>query len=284
MNAGPPDLPGVRTSGDPPTSVAAPGVAAEVPARPPGPLRVLGSRVLWASLGYLLGYLFVGTALFCVVVPVVAFAGGMSVTLLGLPLLVAAAVLVRGCADVERGRLRMLIPGPVPSPYRPVSEPGVLGQLRGRWSDRATWRDLAYLVALYPPLMVVDGVVLALWLGFAGDVALPLWFWAVPERFDDGSTAHGISYGYFPHGPHGPDGWGVFIGDLPTALAVAAVSLVLLILTSYLVALTARTQARMVRALLRPAADPLGEARRILAGPGPLPTAPASSRSELAGR
>jgi hypothetical protein len=240
------------------------------PVPPRGLVRLMLSRHPWAAAGYLLSYLLVGTVLFVVCVTTVCVAGGLSVTLAGLPLLVAAAVVVRGCADVERGRVLLLLPSGVPSPYLPVRAPGLLAQLRVRWTDPATRRDLAYLVALYPVFLLLDTVVVTVWLSLLSLVASPLWYWAIPQTFPDGSTTHGLALGWFPHGSHGPGSWGVFVGDPGTALAVAAVSLLLFAAANRVLVAAAFAQARVVRALLRPYTDPMAAARRVLAEPGPL--------------
>lgn len=241
------------------------------PPIPRNPLRLMVSRQPWAALAYLASYLVVGTVLFVASLTAIAVAGLASVTVVGLPLLVAAAVLLRGCADVERGRLLLLLPSGVPPPYRAIASTGLIAQLKDRWSDPATRRDLAYLIGLYLPLVIADAVVAELWLGFLAGVTSPLWFWSVPQSFPDGSQGHGLNLGYFPHGPHGPGGYGWFIGDLGSAVAFALVCLGLAILTAPLLVRAALAHARMARALLRPSTDPLAPARRILAEPGPLP-------------
>jgi Putative sensor len=257
------------TTPSPPPDPSATDPPESDPVIPRHTFRLLLSRYPWASAGYLLGYLPVGTALFVASATVVAVAAGLCVTLAGLPLLAGAAVLVRGYAEVERQRLRTLLPGGVVPPYRKVTGRGVLAQLRERWTDPATRRDLTYLVVLYPPLMIIDTLVLTIWLTLLGLVGSPLWYWSIPN-YGSGSLAHGISLGYFPHGPHGPGGWGVFVGDPGTALATAAVALVLFLAANHLLVATAFTHARIARALLRPYRDPMSEAKRILATPGPL--------------
>ena len=179
----------------------------------------------------------VGTVLFTVVVTVVAVAGVLVVVGVGLPLLLAAAALVRGAAHLERQRAAM-VPGivvveppadPTGAITRPSQRRATTSRRRGRacsppcagsgpiqpWPRRsATWSRL------YPPLLLLDAVAAGLWLGILGGVTIPLWYWAVPQTFE-GVTHHGLFWGSFPHGPGGPDAVGLAIDDLPTALAVA---------------------------------------------------------------
>jgi Putative sensor len=159
---------------------------------------------------------------------------------------------------------------PVLGQYRPVTKKGVVAQATTRWKDRATWRDLAYLVGLWPALFVLDTVVFTVWLVFLAGITLPIWSWAPESTFSHGLTAHGVQFGYFPNGPDGPGGHGFYVDTLPRALLAAAASLVLFLAFNYVVVATARAHARVARALLRQPADPLAEVKDVLAHPGPL--------------
>jgi hypothetical protein len=129
---------------------------------------------------------------------------------------------------------------------------------------------------LFVPLLVLDVVALVIWLAFLAGVTLPLWYWSIPQRWQDGQSHHGVMIGYLPNGPHtvivinGHDGFGVWIDDLPTALAAAGVFFVLSLLGAYLVVGAARLHAAVVRSVLGPPVDPLAAAKRMLAEPGPL--------------
>ena len=251
------------------------------------PLRLAVSPSLWRAAWFLAVYVFaVGWVLFAAALTATLTAAVLLITLAGIPLLVAAAAVLRWCADVERGRLRQVLAGPVRAGYRPAGA-GLLAGARTRWQDPATWRDVAYLVGLWAPLFILDTVVLSVWLTFLAGVTLPAWYWA--PRGDAGlgytspTTIHGVTLGYFPHGPHGPGGVGLYVDTLPKALLAAAGFLLLFLIFSYVLILTARTHARVARSLLRAPADPLAPAKEVLAGPGPLGPlhdrrAPASAR------
>jgi hypothetical protein len=235
----------------------------------PGPIRLVLSRGPWAAAWYLLGYLAVGWALFAIALSTAVAGGGLSITLAGLPVLVAAAATIRWCADVERARLRPMAGGPVTGIYRPVAGSGVMAQLRTRWRDPATWRDIAYLVGLFVPLLTLDTIVLAVWLVFLAGITLPIWYWA-PWQTIHGVRYHGYDLGYHPNGPHGPGGWGLYVDTLPKALAVAGVCLILFLIFNYILVLTARAHAAVARGLLSAAEDPLRQAKEVLGRPGPL--------------
>ncbi len=241
------------------------------------PVALLISPVPWAAAWYLFAYLFTGTILFAVVLTATTAAAMLCVTLAGLPLLIAAAAVVRGCAAAERGRLGTVYRDRVTARYRPVTRAGLIGRLTTRWTDPALWRDIAYLLALYVPLLALDWLVLGTWLVMAAGIALPLWYryphQAITLGVNGGGPAgsvHGVQLGYFPHGPQGHPSWGVYVDTLPKALAVAAVCLVLFLLFNYVVVAAARLHAAIARALLSPPEDPLREAKEVLAHPGPL--------------
>jgi hypothetical protein len=239
------------------------------------PLRLVGSRSTWRAAAFLAGYVFIaGWLLFAIAFTATVTAAVFMITLAGIPLLVAASGALRGCAAAERARLRPVLAGPVRGGYRPVTRPGILGQVRTRWGDPATWRETAYLIGLWPVLFILDTVVLTVWLTLLAGVTLPVWYWAprgnVGLGYANGTPVHGVTLGYFPHGPNGAGGWGLYVDTLPRALLAAAGFLVAFVLFNYVLVLTARAHARIASALLRAPADPLAPAKEVLARPGPL--------------
>jgi hypothetical protein len=242
------------------------------------PVGLLLSPAPWAAFWYLFAYLFTGTVLFAVVLTATTAAVGLCVTIAGLPLLIAAAAVVRGCAAAERARLRTVSQDPITGAYRPVARPGLMARLTAQWSDPALWRDLAYLLALYAPLMALAWVPLVVWLTILAGITLPVWYRYPHQTFTIGvnggssSSAHGVQLGYFPHGPHGAGGWGLYVDTLPRALAVAGVCLILFLLFNYVLVAAARLHVAIARSLLSPAEDPLAEAKEVLRRPGPLQT------------
>jgi len=242
------------------------------------PVGLLLSPAPWAAFWYLFAYLFTGTVLFAVVLTATTAAVGLCVTIAGLPLLIAAAAVIKGGAAFERARLRTVCQDRTSSEYRPVTRPGLMARLSTEWTDPALWRDLAYLLALYAPLMVLNWAALVVWLVILAGITLPIWYRYPHQTFTIGvnggssSSAHGVQLGYFPHGPHGPGAWGLYVDTLPKALAVAAVCLILFLLFNYVLVAAARLHAAIARALLSPAEDPLKEAKEVLRRPGPLQT------------
>jgi len=243
------------------------------------PVSLVLSPAPWAAAWYLLGYLLAGTVLFAVVLTATTTAAVLCITLLGLPLLVAAAAVVRACAAAERGRLRAVCRDQARGQYRSATRPGLIGELRTRWTDPALWRDLAYLLAMYPLLLALDAVALAIWLVVLAGITLPAWYrlphQAIAIGVSGGSglaggSAHGVELGYFPAGPNGHHAWGWHVDTLPKALLVAAACLVLFLLLNYVLVAAARLHASIARGLLRAPEDPLQEAKEVLSRPGPL--------------
>jgi hypothetical protein len=235
------------------------------------PLRQLFSASTWLAAGYLAVYVFItGWLLFSVALTATVTAACLAITLAGIPLLVSAAAVLRGCANLERGRLRRMLPEPVRGSYQKPARSGLMAEVRIRWHDRATWRDVAYLIGLWVPLFILDTIVFSIWLTLLAGITLPIWYWAPVQTFPHGGTEHGVQLGYFPNGSSGPGHWGLYVDTLPKALAAAAVCLVLFLLFNYVLVLTGRAHVRIARSLLRAPADPLADAKEVLARPGPL--------------
>ncbi len=234
------------------------------------PLHQLIAGSTWRAAWFLFAYLVWGCLLWAAVVTATVTAAALCITLAGIPLLIAAAGVIRGCANAERWRLREVLAAPIHGGYRAVRQPGILGQVRTRWSDPATWRDFVYLFALFPFLWALDFAVVVVWLVLLAGITVPVWYRYVPETFNNGQSAHGLQFGYFPNGPSGSGSWGWFVGNLHQALIAAGICLVLFLLFNYVLVGTARLHARIGSALLHAPADPMAEAKEVLTRPGPL--------------
>jgi hypothetical protein len=238
------------------------------------PLRLAASASTWRSAWFLLGYLVIGWLLFGAVLAAVTATASLVITLAGLPLLIVTVAVVRGCANAERWRMRIMLTEPLRGGYRSVQQPGIFARLRTNWRDPATWRDIAYLLGLFAPLWTLEYAVFLIWGLFLAGITLPIWYWAPAHMcvgYCAGPQPRGVPFGYFPHGPYGHGAAGLYVDTLPKALLAAAVFLILFLIFNYVLVLTARMHARVARTLLRPPADPLAEAKDVLSRPGPLP-------------
>jgi hypothetical protein len=234
------------------------------------PLRLAFSASPWRSAGFLFSYLITSFVLFSVAFTATVTAAVLAFTLVAFPLLIAAANVVHGCAAAERTRLRSVLAQPVRASYQQTAGPSLRARASASWRNRGTWRELAYLTGLWVPLMALDTIVVSVWATLLAGVTLPLWYWAPWEEFGNGHRAHGVQLGYFPNGPNGAGGHGLYVDTLPRALLAAAGFAILFLLFNYVLVATARMHGRVARAVLRAPADPLAEVRTILAGPGPL--------------
>jgi hypothetical protein len=247
------------------------------------PLRQLISASTWQATWYLLAYLVVGWLLFGAVLAAGIATLTLAITLLGLPLLIVTAAVIRGCANAERWRLRPLNQARLTGGYRDTSVRRMFAKIRVAWTDPATWRNLAYLAGLFPFLWALDLAVLAIWLAFIGCTALPAWYWTIQQTYQS-VTYRGVEFGYFPHGPHGHGAEGIFVDTPAKAIGVAVIFLVLSLLFQYVVVLTARMHAWAAYFLLRAPEDPLSEAKTVLGQPGPLGPLSAARRIGNSGR
>lgn len=220
------------------------------------PLRNIAGRGPWLATAYLLSYLPVGLALFGLGLVVAVACLVPAITWLGLPLVVGAAALARGASHVERRRALLVGERIEPAPHSPVG-PGLSAKVRSALRDPGTWRAFAYVLPMFPLLFLMDMGVLVLWAFILAGVALPVWYWSVPLRLPDGTRAHGLWLGY-------P------VDNLPVALLTALGFAVLALAMAYLVIGAALLHRAVARGLLGPRLDPLREAKRMLAEPGPL--------------
>lgn len=237
------------------------------------PIGLIFSASLWRSAGYLGSDLIVGSGLFTVALGTGIVAAVLGFTVVAVPLLIGAAEVIRGCAAVERGMLRQVFTEPVRADYPAPGGDGLWKEARARWGRGTIWRDLAWLVGMWPAQLALSVAVLAVWATLFAGVTVPLWYsWAkgVCVGYCNGPSVSGVLIGDYPHGPRVPGDHGLYVHSLSTALLAAAGFAVLFLLFNYVLVASARLHAQVARALLRRPADPLAPARAVLAGPGPL--------------
>jgi signal transduction histidine kinase len=108
---------------------------------------------------FLLSSFALGLFWFIALIVLISLGLGLAITFLGLPLLVGTAVLWTGGARAERWRIGMLAGARIAAPYRPLPDGWRLSRLRAFATDPAVWRDLGYLLLLFP-LGIIEFVVL----------------------------------------------------------------------------------------------------------------------------
>jgi signal transduction histidine kinase len=127
-------------------------------------------------------------AAFCMsIVAFVVWVTGFTVTLSLLVLIVGVVVWVattyvfRGTVTVDRWLAGWLRREPIPGVYRVPPRPGFQARLRSVTTDPQTWKDSAWLVlnsiigfAVSLAALVATAIVI-------GYIAMPLWWWAIPD-------------------------------------------------------------------------------------------------------
>lgn len=126
------------------------------------PWTFLTSSWPWRSFLYLLsGGLFGALVLTVLLATTVA---GVLFLVVGVGAVLLLGVSLSGItvSRVERLRLRLMDPDPLPDPHRPPDAPGVRGWLATRLREPATWRELGFTAASLAAMWWMDALVLGL--------------------------------------------------------------------------------------------------------------------------
>jgi putative sensor protein len=113
-------------------------------------LRPLITARGWTTLTHNLLGLVLGTAYFTWLVTGLATGLGLAITLLGIPILTLVFATVRPLLALERAMANAMLGAEIPdSALAPAGE-GLWGRFKAYWTDSATWRGIAYLLARFP--------------------------------------------------------------------------------------------------------------------------------------
>ncbi|MFA1551502.1 sensor histidine kinase [Actinomadura chokoriensis] len=139
------------------------------------PVAMARSSLTWRSALYLgVGAAF-GLAGFVVLVVGLALSAGLMVIWIGVPLLALLMVAWRFGAKLQRRFVRLAFGVRVPDPYRPLKAGfNPLAKFKGMATDPATWKDLAYLLLLFPVTVVEFVVSVAVWGATVNTLFLPV--------------------------------------------------------------------------------------------------------------
>jgi signal transduction histidine kinase len=208
---------------------------------------LLRPRTLTATI-YLLTSMFIGLTWHVVLAVGLTVGVGTLVIWVGVFVLALTVLAWRGGAWLERRWLRATLGVDIPDPYRPPTEGSPWRRARVVASDPATWKDLAYLVVLFPLGVVWFVVTTTLWTSALGLLTAPLWFW-IP---DDGGVA------LLADGERGL----LVIDTLPEALLAAVAGAALCVAAAWAVKGMAAAHGAVAAALLGPSQAQL-EARVV---------------------
>lgn len=144
------------------------------------------ARTAGSDAVYLLAGLPAGVIAFSVLVTGLSLAGGLAITLLGIPVLLATLYLARWMGDAERWRAAKA-GTPIARADRPWSG-GVLARTKAAATDLGAWRDTLWGLLLLPIGIAGFTIVTTAWSVALGLLTSPAWYWALPGN-DDQPTA-----------------------------------------------------------------------------------------------
>ena len=132
-------------------------------------------------------YLFVGfpIAIASFVVVITLFSTGLSlaITVVGIPILVAAIYAARGFADLERLRIPAVLNRPAPRPrYRRAGPDAAFwSRLLTPLRDGQSWLDLLHAILHF--ILATIGFCFAVtwWVGTVSGLTTVLWYWSIPQ-------------------------------------------------------------------------------------------------------
>ncbi|WP_396449329.1 sensor histidine kinase [Actinomadura sp.] len=139
------------------------------------PLEMVRSSVTWRSALYLAASMAFGLGWFIVLAVGLSLSVALLIIWVGLPLLALLMIAWRFGAMLERLLVRAAFGVGVPSPYRPLPGGGnPLAKLKTMAVDAATWKDLVYLMVLFPVSVAEFVVSTVVWGATAMTLFLPL--------------------------------------------------------------------------------------------------------------
>lgn len=158
-----------------------------VPLGAKGPLGVLVDPLTWRAVPYLLLSVVLGLGWFIVLAVAVPLSATLVIVWVGLPLFLATMLLWRVAAMLERRLMRLAFGMEIRDPYRPRPERGLGKHLAWLFGDPATWKDLGYLLLLFPLSVVEFVMFITLWAVTIGLITSPVMYaLGEPMTFTEG--------------------------------------------------------------------------------------------------
>ena len=185
-------------------------------------------------MGFMALSLVLGTVYFVALVAAIAVGAGTLIVWIGVPILAMTMVAWRAAAGAERWRVWRMLGTEVARPSRPapprVTAPAdVLRQLRTQATDPAAWRDLLYLVLMFP-IGIAELVLVTA--GFSLSIGLL----AMPVAGPTGGSGIKVA--------------GTHFNSVPASIALGVLGIPVLVLVLNLFVLVGRLHADGARLLL----------------------------------
>ncbi|HET6509604.1 MAG TPA: sensor domain-containing protein [Baekduia sp.] len=131
---------------------------------------------------YLLVGLPAGVVTFTVLVTGLSLAGGLAITLLGIPVLLATLYAARGMGDAERWRASQA-GMPVSRTRRPWTG-GPIARTKAAATDLGAWRDALWGLLMLPIGIAGFTIAVTAWSTALGLLTSPAWYWSLPDNDD----------------------------------------------------------------------------------------------------
>ncbi|KAA2262840.1 sensor histidine kinase [Solihabitans fulvus] len=128
---------------------------------------------------------------------------GTAVVWVGLPIFAFALLTARRAAELERRRARA-VGVLIPSPYLPIPDDTLVRRWWARTTDSATWRDVLYLVLLFPVGIIEFVFTVALWLLTLVAILIPVVGVALARLPRGLIRGLGLAHGLFAESLLGP--------------------------------------------------------------------------------
>jgi hypothetical protein len=131
---------------------------------------------------YLLAGLPAGVVAFSVLVTGFSLAGGLAITLLGIPVLLATLYVARAMGDAERWRAARA-GMPIARTSRPWTG-GIIARSKAAATDLGAWRDALWGLLMLPIGVATFTIATTAWSVALGLLTSPAWYWALPDNDD----------------------------------------------------------------------------------------------------
>jgi signal transduction histidine kinase len=192
----------------------------------------------WAAAAYLVASMAVGVFWFVVLVTGISVGTSLVIVWVGVPILALTMLAWRAGASLERRWVGLTLGARIPDPYRPLPPGGLLARWLAMAADPATWKDLAYLVLLFPLGIAWFVITVTLWSFALGLLTAPIYYRLLPnERID---------VAWFSDHPN------VVLDTLPEVLALAVIGLLLCFVAAWAIRGMAAAHAFIAQGLLGP--------------------------------
>lgn len=110
----------------------------------------------------------------------------LAVFVIGIPIALGAAYVMRWTAELDRQNAALVFGRPVRGRYRDHRRDTFLGRVSATFRDPQVWRDLAWLITHSIVGFVFGVIAVTLVATVLGLAAAPLWYWSVPEGIEMG--------------------------------------------------------------------------------------------------